>query len=151
MKATSLLPCLAAYAAIALTATQLMATVIPPNLPPGTQYQLIFVTAGTTRADHSDIGYYNSFVSAEAALNPSLPQDVTWNAVGSSLAGPTQAILNAPSGVYVGNIPVYNTTGLEVSDGSGYGVYGPPERRRLTAVEPSRIRPIREPEHSRWA
>lgn len=109
-----------------VSTTQLMATVIPPiGLAPGSQYQLIFVTADVRRADSSDISSYNGFVTDEAALNPSLPQGVTWNAVVSTLAGPTEAILNAPSGVYVGNIPVYNTMGLEVSDGSGYGVYGP--------------------------
>ena len=119
----SLLAALALAASQALPAT---AAVIPPiGLGPGSQYQLIFVTADTRRADSTDISSYNTFVTGEAALNPALPQGVTWNAVASSLAGPTEALLNAPSGVFVGNIPVYNTMGLEVSDGSGYGVYGP--------------------------
>jgi hypothetical protein len=117
---------LAALTLFAIQAVSVTAAVIPPiGLAPGSQYQLIFVTADTRRADSADIGSYNTFVTGEAALNPALPQGVTWNAVASSLSGPTEAILNAPSGVFVGNIPVYNTMGLEVSDGSGYGVYGP--------------------------
>jgi hypothetical protein len=115
-----------AFGLAAIHAAPLVAAVMPPvGLAPGSQYQLIFVTADTRRADSADIGSYNSFVTAEAGLNPSLPQGVTWNAVASSLTGPTEAILNAPSGVFVGNIPVYNTMGREVSDGSGYGIYGP--------------------------
>ena len=70
---------LATFAPFALSATQLMAGVIPPiGLVPGSQYQLIFVTADTRDATSSNIADYNAFVSAEAALNPSLPSGVTW-------------------------------------------------------------------------
>jgi hypothetical protein len=99
----------------------------PTGLAPGSQYQLIFVTEDWIRADHSDIGYYNAFVAAEAALNPLLPQGVSWSAVVSvdGTDASHEALGNAPSGIDVGNIPIYNTQGTKVSDGSGYGIYGP--------------------------
>ena len=71
-------------AAIASLAAPVMADIIPPiGLAPGSEYQLIFVTAGTTNAESTDISTYNAFVMAEAALNPLLPT-ATWDAVGST-------------------------------------------------------------------
>jgi len=96
-----------ACSAIASSASQ--AAVIPPiSLAPGSQYQLIFVTAGEKDATSSDIADYNAFVAAEAALNPLLPA-TTWHAVAS--AGGVDAKVNAPSA----GIPVYNTQGIEVT------------------------------------
>jgi hypothetical protein len=112
----------AAIASCALPAVQLAAAVILPNLPAGSRYQLIFVTADTRDATSTNIDDYNAFVKSEAALNyPSLPSDVTWHVVGSTAT--TDAMANAPTGYAVGNVPVYNTQGVEVSDGSGYGIY----------------------------
>ncbi len=44
----------------------------PTGLSPGDEYQLAFVTSGTTDATSADIGTYNDFVNLQAALNPSL-------------------------------------------------------------------------------
>ena len=90
------------------SSTGVVAAIIPPNLPPGSQYQLIFVTAGTRDATSGTISGYNTFVAAQAALNPSLPRGVTWRAVGST--SNINANLNAPSL----DLPVYNTQGVEV-------------------------------------
>jgi hypothetical protein len=97
----------------AFSATQLMATVILPiGLAPGSQYQLIFVTADSIIPGSSNIVDYNAFVAAEAALNPSLPP-ATWHVVGSTTS--INAKVNAPSG----GVPVYNTQGIEVASAAG--------------------------------
>ena len=99
-------------------AGRLFATVIPPiGLAPGSQYQLIFVTADPHNATSSDIDIYNQFVSQEASFSSELPPDATtWNAVAST--DTTDANVNAPSGTY----PVYNTAGQLVAD-AGVGIY----------------------------
>ena len=97
---------LAPFAAVALPATQVMATVIPPiGLAPGSHYQLIFVTQDGTQATSTDINFYNAFVANEASLNPLLPPGVIWHAVGTTPS--LQASVNAPSNA----LPVYNTQG----------------------------------------
>src|ERR1700730_10846629 len=97
----------------ALSATQLMATVIPPiGLAPGSQYQLIFVTGDSITPGSSNIADYNAFAAAEAALSPSLPV-ATWHVVGSTAS--INANVNAPSG----DVPVYNTQGIEVASAAG--------------------------------
>ena len=109
---------LAAFAVVALPAAHLIAAVIPPiGLAPGSQYQLIFVTAGTHDALSSDITDYNTFVSNEAALNPSLPTGVTWAAVASTDA------VNANANALSGGLPVYNTAGQQEADAMT-GIYG---------------------------
>ena len=57
------------FAALAaFDATPLMATVIAPiGLAPGSQYQLIFVTADTIAGSYGTEAPYNDFVNAEAA------------------------------------------------------------------------------------
>jgi len=114
---------LAAALAVVAFSAQLMAQIIPPNLAAGSQYQLIFQTADVTAATNRSISYYNSFVTSEAALNPFLPQGVTWHAVGSTVELPSGAFIkasdNAPS---VPGIPVYNTEGQLVAPGA-QGLY----------------------------
>jgi len=56
-------------------------------------------------ATSPDISLYNAFVTAEAALDPSLPSGVTWNAVVST---PT---INANVNAQVTGFPVFNTQG----------------------------------------
>jgi formylglycine-generating enzyme len=89
-----------------------MADFIPPtSLAPGSQYQIIFVTSGTSQAGSKELNYYNSFVTQQAALNPSLP-NTTWRAVASAWSG--SARTNAPT---YDNIPIYNTIGQLVAIG----------------------------------
>jgi hypothetical protein len=110
---------LAAFAALALPAAQLVAAVIPPvGLAPGSQYQLIFATADPHDGVNTDITGYNSFVSSEAALGVpfGLPSGLTWNAVVSTAA------VNANANAQSGALPVYNTAGQEVT-APGVGIY----------------------------
>lgn len=105
-----LLPCLALV--LSAFTTPASAVVTLPDLAPGSEYQLIFVTSGTITATSPDINVYNSFVISQAALNPSLPS-ASWSAVVST---PTvNAIDNAPT---YSNIPIYNTQGQLVATGS---------------------------------
>ncbi|HEV3138334.1 MAG TPA: hypothetical protein VGZ26_10530 [Pirellulales bacterium] len=118
-KSIAVILLLAEFAAVALSATQLVATVIPPiGLAPGSQYQLIFVTNDSIQGVDSNIADYNTFVSSEAALGiPSgLPSGVAWHAVASTGDGAV-ANVNAPSG----SLPVYSTSGVEVASGGIYG------------------------------
>jgi hypothetical protein len=105
---------------------QASAAFVPPSgLAPGSQYQLIFDTADNIEGGNADIATYNSFVTAEAALNPLLPP-TTWAAVVSTFdpyAVPfgsvhTDANVNAPA---LG-LPVYNTQGIKVADAAN-GLY----------------------------
>jgi uncharacterized repeat protein (TIGR03803 family) len=104
--------------AVALVATMFAGTavaqvVLPTDLPPGSQYEIAFVTSDGTTATSTDINDYNSFVTAEAALSSSLPTGVTWNAMASTLT--TNAIDNAPT---YATVPIYNTAGQLVASGS---------------------------------
>jgi hypothetical protein len=106
---------LAAFAA--LSASHLMAGVIPPvGLPPGSPYQLIFVTADAIPATSPIEAPYNTFVNSEAALSPTLPAS-SWHAMTSTADG-TNANVNAPSG----GVPVYNTLGQLVAT-AATGIY----------------------------
>jgi hypothetical protein len=100
--------------------TPLLASVTLPNLVPGSQYQLLFVTADTIQATSSNIDDYNSFVTQEAGLNHSLPSDVTWHAVCSTSSTP--AISNAPTW---NDIPIYGTNGQLIAYGGSnlWGTY----------------------------
>lgn len=97
---------------IAIAVIPVRAAVILPNLPAGSQYQLVFVTADGRNASSSNIADYNSFVTQEAALNSSLPA-TTWHAIAST---PTvNAINNASTSA---SIPIYNTHGQLVANGT---------------------------------
>jgi hypothetical protein len=97
---------------------ELLANVILPNLPPGSQYQIIFATSTETAVTSGSLGFYNNFVTTAAGtLNSILPAGVTWHAVASTGASPNDAKDNAPS---FSNIPIYNTQGVKISAGSLY-------------------------------
>jgi hypothetical protein len=105
------------FAAIAAAwSAPIFATVTLPNLPPGSQYQIIFATSDEIGATSGSISTYNTLATTDAApLNALLPAGVTWHAVGSTLT--TAASANAAS---FSNIPIYNTHGIEVSAGNLY-------------------------------
>ena len=95
-------------------AAHVMGGFIPPvGLAPGSQYQLIFVTADALDALRPTIADYNAFVQHEASLSSSLPAGLTWKAVVSTLF--VNANVNAPSGGY----PVFNTDGNQFTGGTG--------------------------------
>lgn len=107
-------------ALIFLLANVATAGYIPPSLPPGSHYQLLFVTTDQTTSTSADIGVYNSFVTNEAALDTSLPA-TTWHAIISTQNGRNgpivvNAIDNAP---WLG-VPVYDTRGQLLTSSSIY-------------------------------
>lgn len=120
MRSTDARHLFAAVAALSVVASSLSAAVIlPTGLAPGSQYQLIFVTADPSNATNPDINFYNTFVSNQAALgviSSGLPSGLTWTAVASTSA--VDANANAPSGA----LPVYNTIGQQVT-APGVGIY----------------------------
>ena len=106
MKKSQLLGRLCA-ALCTLTALSAQAITVPEGVEPGQTYQLVFVTDGTMDALSSDIADYNSFVQAQAELNPSLTgtdDGVTYTAIGST------ASVNANSNALVSG-PVYLVDG----------------------------------------
>jgi hypothetical protein len=84
--------------------------IVPPGLPVGAQYQVIFLTHDTTPATNADIGFYNTFVSNEAALSPDLPAGTTWMAIAST------PDMDAKNNVTTSSdIPIYTPDGVLVA------------------------------------
>lgn len=110
----------AAFIALACPAS-LLATVILPNLPPGSQYEILFITLDSHTPASTDIGTYNDFVAAEANLSPvlhnlTLQQGIQWHAVASTST--INAIVNAPDGI----VDIYNTQGIKLATAAN-GIY----------------------------
>ena len=85
----------------------------PAGLTPGEQYQLVFVTNGTTNAESTDIGYYNTFVTNEADTAPALVAlNTTWTAIASTSS--VSAIANTGTTPGTG-VPIYNLNGSLVA------------------------------------
>jgi hypothetical protein len=93
---------------------------VPSGLAPGSQYQLIFVTSGTTTATSNDINYYNNLVeSAANAAGIGSSVGITWTAVASTDS--VDAFTNAPSVA-----PVYDLLGNLITPSSLYSSYTTP-------------------------
>jgi len=56
----------------------------PPGLSPGDTFRFVFITDGTTYADSSTIGDYNSFVNGDAGGATYNGSVVNWVAIGST-------------------------------------------------------------------
>ncbi len=117
-------------------ASQLLGDVILPNLPPGTKYEIAFVTLGTDNGTSSDIAHYNNFVTTEARRDPVLwGLGASWTAIASTLT--VSASANAPNN---GTIPVYNTAGQLVANSLSplYGstLYNPIDYTQFGASPP---------------
>ena len=91
--------------------------VILPDLPAGTQYQLLFTTSGTTDAINPNLSHYDAIVASYAAsIDALLPSAPTWYVIGTS---PTEA---ARDHVPI-SAPIYNTLGqLLATPDSFWGV-----------------------------
>ena len=99
----------AVMAAASMLAGRLQAQVVLPNLPPGSEYQLAFVTADYIVGSYGYEYYYNDFAQTEAApLNAMLPAGTTWSAITSTYSDGISASTNAPT--YAG-VPIYDTRG----------------------------------------
>ncbi len=122
------------FLAVALVAAMVGGTAqadvtLPPGLPPGSQYQIAFVTADTTNGTSGLESYYNNFVTAEAAQSTTLSSlGATWSAITSTFDGSNyhNAADNVPSAPV--NTPIYNTDGQLVATGYaqlfGYNLSG---------------------------
>ena len=111
-----------ALCACLLAPMQAKATVILPNLPAGTEYEMIFATTAFVTGGSPSIAAYNAVATSQAAslaaLLPGGGVGVNWNAVVSTgTAAGNEAVNNAPSSA---TIPIYNTQGIEVSAGNLY-------------------------------
>jgi len=87
--------------------------ILPSDLPPGAQYQLIFVTAGTRDATSANIDDYNGFVTAEGGTQP-LSSFRPLMAGRRFNAHDQQPRVNAPA---YDRSSIYNTQGQLVADG----------------------------------
>lgn len=98
-----------------LPSADVQSTVPMPNVPPGTSYQLIFVTSEERSAFSQDIKFYDSIITRNANDNPQLA-GIQWNIWGSTAS--VNARDNAP---VLG--PVYNLAGQMVAANSSGFLY----------------------------
>ena len=104
-----------AAVAISLAALPMAAQaafVAPIGLNPGDPYRIIFWTINGIDATSADIATYNNFVTAQAALEPSLPS-LSWRAVASTLT--TDAIDNIACIGSCASAPIYAVNGQLVA------------------------------------
>ncbi|MEI8375777.1 MAG: PEP-CTERM sorting domain-containing protein [Planctomycetota bacterium] len=101
---------------VALMMTMLSGTVMadvifPSGLASGSQYQIAFLTAGSTSGTSGLQSYYNNFVTEEAApLTVMLPSGTTWRAITSTTGNHA-----ANKNVNASSLPIYNTHGQRVT------------------------------------
>jgi hypothetical protein len=107
----------------------------PAGLAPGESYHWMFVTRGTIDSTSADIGVYNAFVNAEAALNPDLA-GLSWHAMASTES--VDARINAPvtGPVFLLDTTKFTDNFVTMWDGGGkaaspridqFGVERPPD------------------------
>jgi len=109
---------LATAFAVMIGRAALADVILPAGLPPGSKYQIAFLTAETTSGTSGLESTYNDFVTQEASKDVTLNAlGASWHAITSTHAGATytSAAINAPT--YSG-VPIYNTHGLLVSVGN---------------------------------
>ena len=86
----------------------------PPDLLPGQQFRLAFVTSGSRDALSSNIEDYNTFVTNQAALNSALNSITTWKAIGSTLT--IAARDNTGTNPATIGVPVYRLDGVRIAN-----------------------------------
>ncbi len=95
---------------------------VPPDLTPGSQSRLVFVTDSTRDATSTAIADYNQFVTDDvtgSALATSLSDNFltpTWFAIGST---PTVSAQTNTGTTGSGGVPIYLITGERVADDYG--------------------------------
>ena len=86
----------------------------PPDLSPGDQYRLVFVTSGTTTANSNDISSYNNFVNAQAASVSATGFPTSgWTAIVSTTTVDARDNTGTASGT---GVPIYRVDGLRIAD-----------------------------------
>ena len=97
---------MAALVATMLGGTAIADAVLPTGLAPGLQYQILLLTSSGTNGESTSIASYNSFVTQQADLSPTLQAlGATWTAVASTPS------FNAYQASNTANIPIYDTHG----------------------------------------
>jgi hypothetical protein len=91
---------------------------LPPGLSPGDSYRLVFVTTGLFRTTPTDIGVYDSYVTAQAAESPALAALGTeWRVLGSTPV--INAALHTDTNPAISaGVPIYNLAGQLVASGN---------------------------------
>jgi len=100
-----------------------MVMTLPPDLPSGAQFRLVFVTSAQRDAMAQDIGAYNTFVANVAAGAPALSTlGATWKCLGSAGNRSTGVYTNANQNTLTRasdpSVPIYRLDGLRVADGN---------------------------------
>jgi hypothetical protein len=87
----------------------------PSSLNPGDQYRIAFVTSGGRNAQSANIADYNSFVSTQANLNPTLAAlGTSWTAIGSTISIEARDNTNTnPS--FIG-VPIFRLDGSKIAN-----------------------------------
>ena len=102
------------------SAAQAALVVVPPDLAPGAQYRLVFVTDGTTNALSTNINDYNTFVtnqvtgSALATALTAANLTTTWRAIGSTATVAAKA--NTGTDGSLPDVPIYLINGTRVAN-----------------------------------
>jgi hypothetical protein len=88
----------------------------PPDLNPGDQYRLVFITTGTRDATSADIAVYNSFVNAQAALASATGFPTSgWAVIGSTPTVAARDNTGTNPAIGVG-VPIYRVDGVRIAD-----------------------------------
>jgi hypothetical protein len=88
--------------------------VVPPGLPAGSSYRLVFTTDSVTTAFSSNIADYNAFVTASANTEPALVAlGTTWKAIASTAT--VAARDNTDTNPASMGVPIYNLAGQLVA------------------------------------
>jgi hypothetical protein len=102
------------YTILVNASSTLALTLIPPSLPQGSQYRLVFVTSNGRNATSNRIADYNTFVNATANTISSLTLlGTNWSAIASDPL--ITATLNT-STIGTGGVPIYRLDGVKVAD-----------------------------------
>jgi hypothetical protein len=82
---------------------------VPPDLQPGDQYRLVFVSSTTRTAESTNINDYNEFVDRLAGSVPDLEElSASWKAIAST------AGIDASANIGSGFVPIYRLDGKRV-------------------------------------
>lgn len=107
----------------------------PPDLNPGDQYRLVFVTSGARDAISGDIADYNSFVNAQAALVSASGFPTSgWTAIASTVdvAARDNTGTNPASGA---GVPIYRVDGVRVADDNADLWESPPPAASISVTQ----------------
>jgi hypothetical protein len=89
---------------------------VPPDLNPGDQYRLAFVTSGLSPATSSNIDDYNTFVTNAANSVTDLSDLGTeWKAIGSTASVAARSNTNTIPGT-APDVPVYRLDGVKIAN-----------------------------------